>query len=83
MITVTNTFSFVAKSLGNVFDVLINFADDHHVEHICIRDFSGFQVVNVTTNAHIDCVFDAVFATDDDLVRETLRHFGHAEDVPE
>jgi hypothetical protein len=83
MISDINTFTFVANSLGNVFDFLISLADGHHVEHICIRDFSGFQVVNVTTNAHIDCVFDAVCATDDDLMRETLRHYGLVEDVPE
>jgi len=46
-------------------------------------EMCGKAGVNVTTNAHIDCVFDAVFATDDDLMGASLRRVGHVEDVPE
>ena len=83
MTTDLNTFSFVAESLGGVFDFLSSLTDDHHVQHVCIRDFSGIQLVHVTTDAHIDCVFDAMFATDDDLMLPSLRHLGRIEDGPE
>ena len=83
MISDTNTFSFVAESLGGAFDCLFSLADAHHVEHVCIREVSGFQFVHVTTNAHIDCVFEAISATEDDLMRTSLRHLGPVEDISE
>lgn len=83
MISDTNEFLFVTESLGNAFDVLVSLSDGHHVEHICIRKASGFHVVNVVTNAHIDCVCDAIFAIDDGLMSASLRHYEHVEDVPE
>jgi len=78
-----STFTFVAESLAGAFDALNNLADAHHVGHVCIREVSGFRVVHVTTNAHIDCVLDAAVATDDDLIRASLRQLGWAEDVAE
>ncbi len=82
MIPEVNTFSFVAESLGGVFDCLISLADAHALKYVCIREVSGFQVVHVTTNAGIDCVFDAVAAADDEVMLTSLRHLGQLEEVP-
>ncbi len=83
MISDVNSFSFVAESLGGVFDCLIRLADAHSLEHVCIRGVSGYQVVRVTTNADTDCVFKAIAEMGDDVMHVSLRRLPLVGDVSE
>jgi hypothetical protein len=83
MIAEVNRFSFVAESVWSVFNFMSELADEHHVQAFDVREIAQVQLVHVTTDAHIDCVFDAMFATDDDLMLPSLRHLGRIEDDPE
>ena len=83
MIVELNRFSFVAESVWSVFNFMSELADEHHVQAFDVREIAQVQLVHVTTDAHIDCVFDAMFATDDDLMLPSLRHLGRIEDDPE
>jgi hypothetical protein len=79
MTTDFNRFSFVSESLGDVFDFLFILAEDHYVQTFDVREISGVQLVHVTTDAQMNCMLDAMFAGDDELMLPTLRQLGRVE----
>ena len=81
MIVELNHFSFVAESVWSVFNFMSELADEHHVQAFDVREIAQVQLVHVTTNAHINCMLEAMFATHDELMLPTLRQIGRVEDT--
>ncbi|MCG3773607.1 MAG: hypothetical protein JW395_0416 [Nitrospira sp.] len=81
MIAEVNRFSFVAESVWNVFDFMSELTDDHYVQAFEVREIAQVQLVRVTTDARMNCMLEAMFATDDELMLQTLRQIGRVEDT--
>ena len=81
MIVELNRFSFVAESVWSVFDFMSELTDDHHVQAFEVREIAQVQLVRVTTDARMNCMLEAMFATDDELMLQTLRQIGWVEDT--
>jgi len=81
MIAEVNRFSFVAESVWNVFDFMSELTDDHYVQAFEVREIAQVQLVRVATDARMNCMLEAMFATDDELMLQTLRQIGRVEDT--